>query len=208
MLTQAKKMEEIRMRDDRIVALFKSGKTRAEIVETLQSEGFQCTIHVLNNRRGALRKAKRLPPYERPNLDCVVEFKPRDYSNRKNQFKADPRLDHLVIEYVASGISRREMSSKLSELGITRTIPALDSLITRLRLAGLIPRPEPKAPSDDDEADEAEPHISTEAMRLCLGGCRNKFLSDGPANRICGQCSTHTAYICAGVDHRFVGSGL
>ena len=97
MPTNTDTLDMVKARDNRIVALFQSGKTRAEVVETLQAEGFSCTIHVLNDRRGALRKAGRLPAYERPNLNCVVEVKQRDYSTRKNQFKANPRLDNLVV---------------------------------------------------------------------------------------------------------------
>jgi hypothetical protein len=104
------------------------------------------------------------------------------------------------------------MSAKLAELNIIRTAPALDSLITRLRLAGLIPPPKPKTkPEDDDEFDktEASPtQVSTESMRRCLGGCGSLFLSKSMGNRICKQCSAHTAFIGAGVDHHFAGSGL
>lgn len=36
---------------------------------------------------------------------------------------------------------------------------------------------------------EAEPEPPRHAMRKCLGGCEQRFMSEGPGNRICGRCS-------------------
>ena len=208
MQTQADKLNMVKMRDDRIVELFNGGKTRPEVVDALQSEGFPCNIAVVDNRRAQLRRAGRLPAYEQFVPNYVVGSIPKRGPRRR--FLADPALDRLVIGMVALHIPRKGMVELLAQNGYTRTIQSIDTLIWKLRKAGLIPpaKPQPKADYSLDEADEAEPQVSTEAMRRCLGGCGQRFLSDGPANRICGRCSTQTAYICAGVDHRFVGSGL
>ena len=204
-------LDNIRARDERIIAHHQSGKSRAEIFKAMIDEGYTLTLCALDNRVSKFRKNGRLPAYEPPIPDYAVYPAQRNEAGKLVRSKADSDFDRRIIEFVANKTPHRDIAASLAAEGFVRSVKAIEAVIKRLRLSGDIPPPVKiiarlKRVQQQDE--DMEPQVSTEAMRRCLGGCSAMFLSFGPGNRICDDCLDHTAYICAGVDHRFVGSGL
>jgi hypothetical protein len=201
----------IEARDERIIAHHKSGKSRAEIFKAMTDEGYTLTLYALDNRVSKFRKTGRLPEYVQPVPDYALYPAQRNEAGKLVRCKADVEFDRRIAQYVANKTPHRDIAAALAAEGAPRSIKAIEAVIKRLRLSGDIPPPAKivarmKRVKLHDE--DVEPQVFTEAVRRCLGGCSSMFLSFGPGNRICDNCLDRTAFICAGVDHRFVGSGL